>query len=368
LIAAAEFGFFADIYFFNANDGLVYGDVTNGYETIFTTHDGGNHWNRVPQSNMPTTVPDESSYTFSSEGIGNTFWTVSTAGRVWKTTDKGLHWNAYQTQETSIDYSNLKMRDALHGLWGVHDELYRTNDGCETWTQISPAGNWFTNDLAYVPGTAATFVSTGGNDFDGYGALHGTGSSYSVDDGNTWITLDTGVEHLSLAMVSPFTGFTGGINTDSVTGGIYKFNGPALGYSCGSGHTYMCHHGNTICVANNKILNHLAHGDYLGACIPNYRIEENAGNINDENVSDLVISPNPVYNSSTISFSLEQSQNVSLQVFDVNGKLVSILSNEELAAGEHQIEFNAEKINAGIYFLKVEAGEFIETKKLFVTK
>ncbi|MBK9731162.1 MAG: hypothetical protein IPO83_07720 [Chitinophagaceae bacterium] len=92
---------------------------------------------------------------------------MSTLGRVWKTTDKGLHWNAYQTSETLIDYSNLKMRDALHGLWGVHDELYRTTDGGITWDEVSPTGNWFTNDLAYVPGTAATFVSTGGHDFDG---------------------------------------------------------------------------------------------------------------------------------------------------------------------------------------------------------
>ena len=152
----ASFTFFADIYFFNANDGLIYGDQSNGYITIFTTHDGGTHWTRVPQTNLPAALPDESSYVFSAEALRNTFWTVSSAGRVWKTTDKGLHWAAYQTQETLIDFSNLKMRDALHGLWGVHDELYRTKDGGITWTEITPAGTWFTDDLAYVPGTAAT--------------------------------------------------------------------------------------------------------------------------------------------------------------------------------------------------------------------
>src|SRR6266487_3001442 len=123
-----SFGFFADIYFFNSNEGLVYGDQSDGYFTIFTTQDGGNHWTRVPQANMPPGLTDEASYVFSAEGLGNTFWTVSTAGRIWKTTDKGLHWNAYQTSETNIDFSNLKMRDALNGLWGDHDELYRTGD------------------------------------------------------------------------------------------------------------------------------------------------------------------------------------------------------------------------------------------------
>ena len=370
------FNFFGNIYFFNANEGLAYGDQSNGYFTIFTTSDGGNNWTRVPQANMPASLDaDEASYIFSAEGIGNTFWTVSTSGRVWKTTDKGLHWNAYQTQETLIDYSNLKMRDALHGLWGVRDELYRTSDGGITWNEITPTGNWFTNDLAYVPGTAATFVSTGGNDFDGYGALHGTGSSYSVDDGNTWITLDTGVEHLSLAMVNPFTGFTGGLNTDSVTGGIYKYKGPALGYSCGSNHTYMCHHGHTICVANNKILQHLFHGDYLGACVSGYAINNKLSfeNSATKTNKELTVFPNPISNSATILFSLAHPGKASLKIFDITGRLIKTLVNGETTQGNHQVQWNAndEKGNAvpaGIYFLRLDLGNYSETRKLLIAR
>jgi len=288
---------------------------------------------------------------------------VSTSGRVWKTTDKGLHWNAYQTQETLIDYSNLKMRDALHGLWGVHDELYRTSDGGITWDEVDPAGTWFTNDLAYVPGTAATFVSTGGNDFSGYGALHGIGSSYSVDDGNTWITLDTAVEHISLAMVNPFTGFTGGFNIDSVTGGIYKYNGSALGYSCGNNLTSMCHKGHTICVANGSIANHLSIGDNLGACSSRLAFDETTA----DNLQ-LSISPNPISNSSTIYFSLSQSQKVSLKIFDVNGRLVTTLSDATFESGEHELVWSAAEMNDGIYFLQIQSEESLKTEKLIVAK
>jgi photosystem II stability/assembly factor-like uncharacterized protein len=357
--------FFGDVYFFNANEGLAFGDVSNGYFTIFTTSDGGNNWTRVPQANMPAAIPDvdESSYIFSAEGIGNTFWTVSTAGRVWKTTDKGLHWNAYQTQETLIDYSNLKMRDALHGLWGVHDELYRTDDGAQTFTEVEPSGTWFTNDLAYVPGTAATYVSTGGNDFDGYGAFHGTGSSYSLDDGNTWITIDTAVEHLSLAMINAYTGFTGGLNQNANAKGIFKYNGSALGYSCGNNQTSMCHNGHTICVESGSISNHLSMGDNLGTCSSRLAFD---GTTSDN--LQFSIYPNPFSNSPTISFFLSQSQNVSMKIFDVSGRLITTLADKVFEAGENELVWNAEEANPGIYFLNLESKEFSQTMKLIVAK
>jgi hypothetical protein len=363
------FGFFADIYFFNENDGLVYGDPTNGYFTIFTTHDGGAHWTRVPQANTPAALTDEFSYVFSSEGIGNTFWTVSTSGRIWKTTDKGLHWNAYTTDETNIEFSNLKMRDSLNGLWGVHGELYKTDDGGISWAEVEYSGTWFTNDLAYVPGTEASYVSTGAHDFPGYApnnALHGIGTSYSVDDGNTWITIDTAVEHISLAMVNSYTGFTGAVNTNGSTG-MFKYNGSALGYSCGNNLTSMCHKGNTICVANASISNLLSKGDELGACSSS---SPSALGLNGISRDDLQfgIYPNPVSSSAIISFLVTGSQKVSLQLFDVNGKLVSTLADNFFEEGQYQIVFDAGKINAGIYFLKMQTGETLQALKLIVTK
>ncbi len=94
-----------------------------------------------------------------------------------------------------------------------------------------------------------------------------------------------------------------------------------------------------------------------------------ATGVEEENIStSLNIFPNPISNSTTLSFSLTQSQKVSLKIFDVNGRLVTTLTDKIIEAGEHQIEFNAEKINAGIYFLKMQTGEFLKTEKLIITK
>ncbi|MEO8146508.1 MAG: T9SS type A sorting domain-containing protein [Bacteroidia bacterium] len=369
--------FWDNIYFFNSNDGVIYGDtalVTGpSFMIVYTTHNGGITWSLVPDANMATREYGESFYPSSSTHIGNTLWTVSTNGRVWKSIDKGEHWTVSSTPVTEAVVSNIEMRDAMHGLWGIEDELYRTSDGGITWTEVEPTGKFFTFGLSYVPGTVATWVSTGGDtsSIDYFtGALHGLGSSYSIDDGNTWTTIDTGVDHLGIAMVSPFKGYCGGFN-NGTSDGIYKYNGPALGYSCGNGHTYMCHHGHTICVANNKILHHLFHGDYLGACFPNYKTGETVSDvlIMDDESGSVNIFPNPISTSSTISFALNQSQNISAKIYDATGKVITTLcENKSFQEGEFQFEWNAENVDAGIYFLKIEGENFSETKKLSVVK
>src|SRR5687767_8439915 len=62
--------------------------------------------------------------------------------------------------------------------------------------------------------------------------------------------------------------------------------------------------------------------------------------------------PNPVLNSATITFSLEQSQHVSLTVFDINGKMVSNLVGKVFEAGDNEVMWSTDNIKNGIYFLQ----------------
>jgi hypothetical protein len=89
---------------------------------------------------------------------------------------------------------------------------------------------------------------------------------------------------------------------------------------------------------------------------------------NDLPEQSLIISPNPISSSTTISFSLNESQNVSVKVFDVNGRLIQTLAAQVFEEGEHSIEWKAEEVNAGIYFLRVQSAELSKTEKLIVTK
>jgi hypothetical protein len=78
------------------------------------------------------------------------------------------------------------------------------------------------------------------------------------------------------------------------------------------------------------------------------------------------ITPNPVSKSTTISFSLEQSEKVSIKIFDMTGRIVKTLADGLFAEGENKIEWNVENENPGMYFLRMEAGNYSQTEKISV--
>jgi hypothetical protein len=85
--------------------------------------------------------------------------------------------------------------------------------------------------------------------------------------------------------------------------------------------------------------------------------------------------PNPFNPVTSIKYVVGSFQFVSLKVYDVLGKEVATLVNEEKPAGEYEIEFNAvshsgnvRNLPSGIYFYQLKAGSFVETKKMVLIK
>jgi hypothetical protein len=79
--------------------------------------------------------------------------------------------------------------------------------------------------------------------------------------------------------------------------------------------------------------------------------------------------PNPFNPSTRIRFDIGQTGNVKLSVFDVLGKEIKILANENLSAGSYEIEFHAENLPSGIYFYQLKAeGKVIQTQKMVLIR
>ena len=79
--------------------------------------------------------------------------------------------------------------------------------------------------------------------------------------------------------------------------------------------------------------------------------------------------PNPFNPSTTIRFSVPKASVVTVGVYDVTGKLVATLANNEyVTAGVKEINFNAANLASGIYFYTIKSGDFSQTKKMILVK
>ncbi|MCK9281117.1 MAG: T9SS type A sorting domain-containing protein, partial [Melioribacteraceae bacterium] len=84
--------------------------------------------------------------------------------------------------------------------------------------------------------------------------------------------------------------------------------------------------------------------------------------------------PNPFNPTTQISFSLPRTENVSLIVYDINGNEIKrLVNNDNLSAGSYNLTWNGtdgngSKVASGIYFARMIAGSYQQTKKMNLVK
>ena len=178
--------------FWDANNGIVFGDSVDGQLYVLTTNDGGRVWSRVSTKNLPPALENEGAFAASGTNIavfGKSHAWIGTGAaskaRVLRTSDAGRTWQVADTPLAAGPSSgifSIAFRDAKHGVIAggdyrkeqeAVDNLAVTNDGGITWTLVKGLSG-FRSVVAYVPGTK-TLV-----------ALGPSGGDYSTDDGRTW--------------------------------------------------------------------------------------------------------------------------------------------------------------------------------------
>ena len=78
--------------------------------------------------------------------------------------------------------------------------------------------------------------------------------------------------------------------------------------------------------------------------------------------------PNPFNPTTTFSFGLPIEAEVSLSIYNLQGREIVSLINANIDAGHHSVIWNADSHSSGVYFVKMIAGEFINTQKLMLIK
>lgn len=78
--------------------------------------------------------------------------------------------------------------------------------------------------------------------------------------------------------------------------------------------------------------------------------------------------PNPFNPSTTINYSVQNTSKVSLIIYDILGRRVETLVNDEKLPGTYKVKFDANDLGSGIYFFRLTIGKFVETKKMHLIK
>ncbi|MBK8946419.1 MAG: T9SS type A sorting domain-containing protein [Ignavibacteriae bacterium] len=116
-----------------------------------------------------------------------------------------------------------------------------------------------------------------------------------------------------------------------------------------------------------------------GTCeipLPNEQLAKEVNENREEEIADVIPSnyilnqnyPNPFNPTTKISYSIPENNYVTLIVYDVLGNVVSLLENGYKSAGNYTYNFDASRISNGVYFYKLQAGDFTETKKMILLK
>lgn len=370
---------------FSNNDNLFVGLSTGAY----SSDDNGISWRR-------TELGDENVialYLVKPNGflIAGTEYGITRStdnGETWS--DKTGYWYAHKVSFGQDAAGNLYTGYAEPGWWwGSGAVLISTNFG-ENWDITALSG----------PPINAMNVNPSGVVIV---ARADSGIYVSADQGATWVDKGLNVQNISTVLYSNsgcmFAGTEDGILYRSCDNGVnwldisipdFKAINCILFNSIGqiflsdsngvfisadngdnwsnlnSGLTDTCIY--TLMINNSDYL-------YAGSASGNiYKSRQSVSGFS-ESTSELPQSfylgqnyPNPFNPSTTICFSVPQRVHVQLKVFDVIGSEISTLVNEELEAGNYNINFIANSLSSGVYIYQMRAGTYSESKKMMLVR
>jgi photosystem II stability/assembly factor-like uncharacterized protein len=290
---------------------------------------------------------------------------VGARGALYRSTNNGNSWSDVSSGiVASGDVVLALLIDSQDRIYaGVGSSVFRSTDNGQSWTRIWQAPP---NVLYHVWAIAITpaghiFICIGSND----------GGIYrSTDDGVSWESKISGLTSRTVQCIAQHpngTIYVGTAGSDSRSGVFESYNN---GDSWSSRSTGLIHFDiSALAVSPSGFL---YAGSWWGhiyrSSSPITAIEENRSSYSPSEYSLHQNYPNPFNPATTISFSLPLRSFVSLKVFDALGRQVSILVSEELPAGKYSRQWNAAGIPSGVYFYRLQAGSFVETKKLILLK
>lgn len=320
------------------------GYAIEDYPKLIKTTDGGLSWFEVW---IPST-PDDIHFINPDTGF-------AICGSVVRTTNGGSNWEGLSILDTIPNVwptTGVVFFDYFTGYAGCQQGLYKTTNAGVNWFSTYPAFRYPSNFEVYYDSVC-------------YAMSLGSSSDYvSFDKGISWTTLTSSpsmdnisffnkkivygvVTDLNYIMKSTNSGRQWSLN-------YYNMNYVPFDISCTDSLTAY------VACAWGKILKTSTGGIITGITpisseIPgNFDLNQNY--------------PNPFNPSTNIKFDIPRSDLVRISVFNMLGKEIAVLVNEELNAGFYEVKWNAESFSSGIYIVKMESNSYFSTRKMTLLK
>ncbi len=213
------------VYFWSTTWGIAIGDPVDGYFEIYNTTDLGTTWQKLLQTNIPDPLPGEAAIVGNFDVVGPTIWFSTTKGRVYRSEDYGINWSVFSSPFSS--FTKVVFKDSDYGWlqdvgqWEFSQIVITTNGG-QDWELLSHTGPLLNWDIAYIPGTMSTLISSG--------AYLNNGISASYNDGNTWYWLEEpGNKYFKMDWFDWQHGWVGGYDELQQRPMVNVYSGPGIG-------------------------------------------------------------------------------------------------------------------------------------------
>ena len=233
-------------------------------------------------------------------------------------TDLGVHWTSQYFNQSHCSEIKILNKDTLYMssyYWNGWESFFSKS--------INGGFSWTTNSLCIGIGIFDIYFNNNSQGFAvGYNYIDSLGIILETyDSGNTWTTYTTtyNSEFYDIEVISDSIIFIVGTN-----GIILK-----------------------------------SEMSYFGV---------NENNFSNKKPFNVYIFPNSATNSSIISISLPHSQEISLELYDTQGKLVKLITNGNVSEGKHQYNVSLTDISEGVYFYRIVTENVSYSKKLIVIK
>lgn len=285
----------------------------------------GNKWTRYDHTNTPMTSPVITDILFDSKGnlwvgCATVPYVEGWVGCLAKFT--GSEWTNYSKDNSGLPDNHVSCLtiDSEDNLWvGTKEGLVKF-DNNNNWTVY----NTYNSGLPY---NSILRVFCKYKDTLWIGTAYGLSRFVDEKDWSTFQVINSGLAH----------NYVCAINEDK------------------NGNIWIAHHtpgGLSVFREGGVILS--THENNYNYTVNSFSLSQNY--------------PNPFNPKTTITFSLPQSSYITLKIFDILGREVTILVNEEKPAGTYVVDFNGTGLTSGVYFYKLQTENYSSTKKLILLR